>query len=170
MIVTLTGHDLVRIARALRLTARQILRAIDFYVPSELGDVPAGLRFLPAVMTERGPAYISLKKDDLGRCIFLHETQCLIYPVRPGTCTTFPFTFDIRDEEIVWGLSANVHICPGVGRGPTVSELWLFQTGVVVLEEIAAFRRFAGRWNSEVPEPTAADVISAILSEPTFQS
>ncbi|MFH1378011.1 MAG: YkgJ family cysteine cluster protein [Planctomycetota bacterium] len=48
-------------------------------------------------------------------CMFLGETGCRIYPVRPAQCRTFPFWPDIIASLSRW--DDEKPNCPGVGRG-----------------------------------------------------
>ena len=118
----MTGSDIVRIASALGLNSNEMLKAVDFYILSNGMPTPIGLEQIPSVKTENGPAYIALKKMDTGDCIFLKDDLCMIHPVRPVVCRSFPFTFNDSDGEWSWGLSAKREICPGLGTGPLVPE------------------------------------------------
>ena len=51
--------------------------------------------------TEQGTAYVALKKLDDGSCVFLDNNLCLIHPIRPAVCASFPFVFRRDDDEIV---------------------------------------------------------------------
>ncbi|MFC1643505.1 YkgJ family cysteine cluster protein, partial [Chlamydiota bacterium] len=42
---------------------------------------------------------LSLKEKDDGTCIFLDVNNCLIYPVRPVQCTTFPAKWRVSEVE-----------------------------------------------------------------------
>lgn len=52
-------------------------------------------------------------------CIFLQEIAakkgCIIYPVRPNQCRTWPFWNDNLQSEYTWNRAAMK--CPGVNRG-----------------------------------------------------
>lgn len=48
-------------------------------------------------------------------CIFLNEqNRCMIYPVRPLICRTYPFA--LEDGAL------SVYACPGIGQKPACSE------------------------------------------------
>ena len=50
-------------------------------------------------------------------CIYLNETGCEIYDVRPLQCSTFPFwPENIRNASVWRGVRK---MCPGIGRGRT---------------------------------------------------
>jgi Fe-S-cluster containining protein len=56
-------------------------------------------------------------------CIFLQEIAgkkgCLIYPVRPNQCRTWPFWNDNLHSEYTWNRAAMK--CPGVNKGAKYS-------------------------------------------------
>jgi len=56
----------------------------------------------------------SVREDRDGHCFF-YDSGCLIYPVRPSQCRSFPFWLDILRNERRWRRTAAE--CPGIGRG-----------------------------------------------------
>ncbi|MHA2310778.1 MAG: YkgJ family cysteine cluster protein [Candidatus Thorarchaeota archaeon] len=168
LLVTVTGNDIARISLVLDLSASEMLRALDFYVPKENEEVPHGLNRIPAVNTERGPAYIALRKMENSECVFLSENLCMIHKIRPGVCKSFPFVFQEKDSSATWGLSAMKEICPGLGTGPEVTEKELEETSQLVLRELREHQEFADEWNANEANPTALSLIMAILSDPRF--
>ncbi len=65
-----------------------------------------------------------------GACIMLKETRCLVYPVRPRQCATWPFWPENVRRHIWYGEVKKR--CPGVGIGRkyTVEEIErIFLTG-----------------------------------------
>ncbi|MGQ4872023.1 MAG: YkgJ family cysteine cluster protein [Candidatus Thorarchaeota archaeon] len=169
LIVTLTGHDIVRLARGLRLTAAQLLRALDFYLLSDDESPPEGLTRFPAVRTDRGMVYIALKKSNDGRCVFLDNNLCMIHPIRPSACAAFPFVFTRDRTTIRWGLSAKRDICPGIGEGNEVSEAELLQLAGPVLEELDEYHKFAETWNRQWSGEGVIELVEAILQDSRFQ-
>lgn len=167
MIITVTGHDIVRLSTALGLSPEEIMRALDFYVLDKLNIIPAGLIEIPSPNTEKGPAFIALKKMENGDCIFLKDDQCMIHMMRPIVCRSFPFVFRGKDGERRWGLSAMKHICPGLGIGPRVSQEEMEALSVLVLESIQIYHEFTDEWNS-LPTTSAQELIRTILSDPRF--
>ncbi|MFW9787645.1 MAG: YkgJ family cysteine cluster protein [Candidatus Thorarchaeota archaeon] len=167
LLVTVTGRDIARISMGLELDSNEVIRALDFYLVSG-NDIPKGLLDIPAVKTEQGPAYIALKKLENGDCIFLKDDLCMIHPIRPAVCMSFPFVFWDKDGEHTWGLSAKKAICPGLGTGPEVEVSELQELAVVVLEELALYEEFVERWNCEEKNPSSKTFIERILSNPTF--
>jgi Fe-S-cluster containining protein len=168
LIVTLTGRDIARIAVGLGLDARQLLRAIDFYVSSNGETLPAGLQHTPQVMTEKGRAIIALKKSESGSCVFLDNNLCLIHSIRPGACRAFPFFFSDEGGTTAWGLSAMKSICPGLGKGKRVSSTELLETAEQILEEIAISKDFIGEWNESTTTHRSVDFVESILHDSRF--
>ena len=167
LLVTVTGRDVVRISRGLNLGPTEVIRALDFYLVSS-HKPPEGLRDFPAVNTERGLAYIALKKLENGDCVFLKDNLCMIHLIRPAVCVSFPFVFRKDNDENTWGLSARKEICPGLGNGPVVVLSDLNELAVMVLEDISVYQTFVERWNDEEKTPTVKGLIAAILSDPIF--
>lgn len=48
------------------------------------------------------------------RCIFLKDSKCQIYPVRPTQCKTYPFWPNILENEGAWKREANA--CEGIRK------------------------------------------------------
>ncbi|MHA1577121.1 MAG: YkgJ family cysteine cluster protein, partial [Candidatus Thorarchaeota archaeon] len=156
LLVTVNGHDISRIASSLTLSADEIVKALDFYILESNEEIPDGLKHIPQVNTERGPAFVAIKKSENGDCVFLDEKLCMIHPIRPAACISFPFFFDNEGTEgMSWGLSALKDICPGIGVGPVVSQSYLRETGLMVLENLEIYRSFTQDWNNDVENPTA---------------
>ena len=168
LLVTLTGRDITKISVALGITAEQMLRAIDFYVPIDGESIPEGLKHIPQTKTENGLTIIALKKNDEGDCIFIKNDLCMIHEIRPGACASFPFVFKKESDGINWGLSAMTEICPGIGTGPVVNELDLLDTAQRVLEDIEIFREFSEEWNSSKGPHIAENLLTEILSDIRF--
>ncbi|MFX1265092.1 MAG: YkgJ family cysteine cluster protein [Promethearchaeota archaeon] len=168
IIITLTGRDIARMSFSLGLSVYETLRAIDFYLVPSGQEIPEGLKEIPTVNTQRGPAWVALKKMDDGECIFLKDSLCMIHSVRPSVCVAFPFVFKEGDEEVEWGFSAKKEICPGIGTGPEVTPAELEATASSVLEELREFREFVNTWNANNIDATARSFVEAVLSNPHF--
>ncbi|MFW9982232.1 MAG: YkgJ family cysteine cluster protein [Candidatus Thorarchaeota archaeon] len=166
ILVTLTGRDLNHISMGLGLNTNELIQAVDFYITDDSISLD-GLRDFPALNTEKGPAYIALKKMENGDCIFLKENQCMIHAIRPVVCMSFPFVFQDEGEHRKWGLSAMKHICPGLGSGPKVMESELIKLANTVLEALFLFREFANEWNKN-DEVTAEKLLDTIISDSRF--
>ncbi len=169
MIVTVNGRDIARIAASLNLSAEEILRALDFYVLEDGMQLPEGLKHIPQVKTEQGFAIVAIRKSEDNSCVFLNEEMlCMIHPVRPSTCISFPFFFENSTNGLKWGLSALRRICPGIGVGAKVKQSFLSETGLMVLEDLEIFSQFVKEWNESTEEPKTLDFIKQILSDVRF--
>ena len=168
MIVTLTGRDLAKLSQALGLSSKDFLRAVDFYILKEDAQVPIGLRNIPSVLTERGMAYIALKKLDDGSCIFLKDDLCMIHSFRPAVCKAFPFIFEMDKEGIAWGLSALKDICPGLRTGSEVKASAIEELGISVTEDLEIYKEFVEEWNNKQEQPTALSILETILKDSRF--
>lgn len=166
LLVTVTGRDLFRISMILGLESSELVRAVDFYLVSGINAYD-GLRDFPSLNTERGPAFVALKKLENGDCVFLKDDLCMIHSIRPVVCRSFPFVFQDAGDHRRWGLSAMKRICPGLGSGPKVNGSELIELADTVLEDLVLFREFAEEWNL-VEEPCAQKLIDAILSDSRF--
>lgn len=167
LLVTVTGRDITRIALGLGLSSADVIKAFDFYLVSG-NAAPEGLRDIPPVNTEHGPAYVALKKLETGDCVFLKDNLCMIHTIRPSVCKSFPFVFWDKGEEKTWGLSAKKEICPGLGEGPEVDISDLRELAIVVLEDLEIYKEFAEEWNTTQKEPTATKLVDTILADLRF--
>lgn len=72
---------------------------------------------------------ISIIEKPNNDCIFLNESGCSIYEVRPLQCRSYPFWESILDSKEAWDREAEV--CPGMNRGKLHSkeeiEDWIIQ-------------------------------------------
>ena len=166
LLVTVTGRDIVRISTGLDLTSSEVIRALDFYLSAD-NESSQGLRDFPAVNTEKGSAYVALKKLENGDCVFLKDNLCMIHVIRPAVCMSFPFVFSKDRARMSWGLSAMKHICPGLQSGPKVRDSDLRELAISVLEDLDIYNDFANEWNQE-ENPTAARLVETILNDPRF--
>ena len=144
------------------------MKALDFYIIASDEEIPEGLKNIPQVKTERGPAFVAIKKSKNGDCVFLNADLCMIHPIRPAACVSFPFFFNKGTDGMSWGLSALKEICPGIGVGSFVTESYLRETGLLVLENLEIYRQFAQEWNDEIETPTAIEFLRRVLSERKF--
>lgn len=168
LLVTVTGSDIVKIAVVLGLGPDELFKALDFYITSDSTPTPVGLERIPSVATEQGLAFIALKKMDNGDCIFLKEDLCMIHPVRPLVCRSFPFIFTESEGQRNWGLSAKKEICPGLGIGPQMSKDAMDEIAEAILPRLQEYKEFTQKWNANQNSPTAIDLMKIILSDPRF--
>ena len=70
---------------------------------------------------DKSPYCYEMKKSEDGKCFFLKENQCTIYPLRPLICMFYPFQLTFDKEK-------NVHVfdftfeCPAINHGRTMCE------------------------------------------------
>lgn len=167
LLVTVTGRDIARLSAGLGLEPNEVIKALDFYLVSGK-DLPKGLRVVTPLNTEKGRAYVALKKMENGDCIFLKDNLCMIHPIRPAVCMSFPYVFQNNGFDTKWGLSALREICLGLGSGPEVNISDLKELAAMVLEDLSLFNEFAEEWNTEHEKPTANQLVETILSDARF--
>ena len=168
LLVTVVGSDIVKIAAVLGLGPDDMLKALDFYIVSDGATTPVGLERISSIATERGLAFMALKKMENGDCVFLKEDLCMIHPIRPLVCKSFPFVFTESDGQRTWGLSAKKEICPGLGVGRQVSKVEIEELADTVLPGMLIYRDFAKEWNECQSSPTVLELITKILSDSRF--
>jgi dCTP deaminase len=98
------GCDLCCRATEMPLTAADIGRI------RELG-------FEPRYFAEAIDGWLQLRNTADGRCFFLHEGLCSIYPYRPEGCALYPVVFDIDGGRAVADPD-----CPHGGEWPVTAE------------------------------------------------
>lgn len=95
----------------------------DGYVDVTEAEAAAIAAFLGILEAEFIEQYLMLREDrawelksrENGDCIFLENKRCLIYPVRPRQCRTYPFWKENLKSSYRWKLTAQE--CPGIGIG-----------------------------------------------------
>lgn len=70
--------------------------------------------FLKKYITREGKK-MYLVDQEINDCIFLKDDKCVIYPVRPLQCKTFPFWPQNVKSEKRWNMVMDE--CPGIGVG-----------------------------------------------------
>ena len=67
------------------------------------------------------PYGYEMKKTSEGKCVFLKDNQCSIYPLRPLICMFYPF-------ELKFDKDQNLHVfdftleCPGINQSKVLHE------------------------------------------------
>ena len=96
-------------------------RGAPGYVWIDEHEIDAAARFLEISVRRFHKRYIrsvdgrySLIEYPNGDCIF-YDDGCVIYPVRPVQCWTFPFWPEYMQSSETWSLAALR--CPAVGKG-----------------------------------------------------
>ena len=68
---------------------------------------------------------VTIREVDDGRCIF-YENGCVVYPVRPLQCRTFPFWFQNMRSMKAW--KETCKRCAGIGEGLLYTKEEILQT------------------------------------------
>lgn len=146
MIVTITHIDISRIASYLNLDAQGILKHVAFY--QVLGGGYEKL-VTPPVLTTRGVAYLGLLKLQDSSCVFLSKNnKCSIYPARPSSCRSFPFTFQLKNGWLYQGISIRAkEYCKGLGKGKKINEKKLERQGIKAIKELKEYENLVSKWN-----------------------
>lgn len=163
----MTGKDIIRLSKGLGLTAEEILRALDFYILGESESLPKGLQEVSRIKTEKGLAIIALRKVNEGDCVFLEDNLCMIHPIRPAVCRSFPFTFRDDGGILTRGFSSMREICPGLGEGDFVDIDDLNALGLEILKELSYYEKFVKKWNEDKESTTALTFIEDVLFSAT---
>jgi len=94
--VYLTGEDLLRAARYLRMSPAEFEKRYVY----------------------RTRHLLRLRKPRGRQCPFLLEGACAIYPAKPTQCRLFPFWPELVGSRRAWARAAR--LCPGIGQGPLI--------------------------------------------------
>jgi Fe-S-cluster containining protein len=165
MIVTLTASDILKLAIGLGFTSNELLHALDFYVMEKGKSIPDGFRDIPRIKTERGMAYVALKKLDDSSCVFLKDNLCMIHKIRPMVCSSFPFVFSKQNDEVSWSLHAKRDICPGIGEGNLITKEDLISMSHEPLESLEMYGEIAKIWNDSDMAHTAEGFLEFLLTK-----
>jgi len=153
--------DILRIQKYLDYDYKQLMEIIGFYVfDKEPTEDQVKQMVVPPILTQRGKAFVALKKAADGRCIFLSDTnECKIYGARPNICRTFPFHFHskpIKEPEphldmIMSYATKAIDYCPGIGTPhPVVVPAEWFKVGEETVKNILAEVVLINKWNDAV--------------------
>jgi len=162
-IVNLNYIDIYRMIKVLNLNLDELLDIASFYVIKN--DVRSNIlekMVISPIITEKGPAFLALRKNENGECIFHNpkNKKCRIYQIRPDFCRTFPFTFvqtykttnqlDDNDIEVLHA-KGGLLFCPGIkGKAPEINIDRLKKLGMEVLQDLIINERIIKRWNDAV--------------------
>jgi len=128
---------------------QQALRFLAFYC---FEDIVTATRFAasPPIHTIKGDTFLGLLKEKDGKCIFLNDgNKCSIYPARPMACMAFPFTFDVKDGWLCWGVANKGKYCKGLNKGKTIERKKLDRIGSIIIRERADFVKIISIWNEQ---------------------
>ena len=133
------------------------------------------------IETERGLAFVGLKKRSNGQCYFYDETKkrCSIYDFRPNFCKTFPFTFKLligldkenskKNEIEIFYTEKGLKYCQGIGESAPFIDYdnWI-QIGQKVIQDLSNNNVLIKKWNKGVKEnkisPSVRNFILTILN------
>lgn len=108
--VTLTAEEAGKIAAYLEITETEFL---EKYADLDPDGNTFKLRSFTAASIPNGMKMEQPPK--VGDCIFLHDDRCIVYPVRPLQCSTFPFWPENVKSPYRWKIVAQD--CPGIDEG-----------------------------------------------------
>lgn len=69
--------------------------------------------------TKEIDGHLALVDGPEEHCVFLEESKCTIYPVRPQQCRTYPFWPENMKTKAHWNLTKKM--CPGISQGRVFS-------------------------------------------------
>jgi len=162
-LVNTTFIDVLRIKNGLKLNIDEVIEILGFYVFDQAPSVKEIDRMVvPPIQTERGMAFIGLKKRQNGQCFFYDEVKerCSIYAFRPGFCRTFPFTFTIlrdkdkkKSEINILYTEKGIQYCRGIGEEYSFIDIeqWI-KLGRDVIRDLSKNNQLIKKWNKGVKE------------------
>jgi hypothetical protein len=65
---------------------------------------------------DNGPYAYEMKKSSEGKCVFLKDNKCSIYPLRPLICVFYPFELRFNGGKELHNFDFTVE-CPGINQG-----------------------------------------------------
>jgi len=178
-IVNVTYDDIRRIRDALDLNLEELNHILAFYVfEEEMDEEDRKKMVVSPVETEKGLAFVGLRKKHDGVCYFYDEKnkKCRIYKARPAFCRTFPFSFEVIEESDET-LSSDIKIkytekgkqyCPGIVEGhPKIDRQKWLKRGKKTIEELNKNYHIMEKWNEAVKkgevEKSAMNFLKTIL-------
>ena len=177
-LVNLTFADIERLHRLLKLDVNGLLSILGFYVyetPPTEDQIKKMV--IPPIQTEQGLAFLALKKNLDGRCVYLDDNNtCKIYDARPDICRTFPFHFNTVPHA---GAKPHLSIsmsyttkakeyCPGIGeKAPLINaDDWL-RIGSMTVNNILAEHVLIKKYHQAIKEgkltPSARNYLLTVL-------
>ena len=160
-IVNTTAQDILRIKKITKSDSKDLLDIIGFYIfEEEITKDQLKKMVFPPIKTERGYAFVGLRKDPTGRCIFLGEgNKCRIYAARPSICRTFPFHFlTVPKKEPKPHLTMEmtlaqkgIEYCPSIGSpSPVIDPKNWLKIGEKAVKAIIYDHLLVKKWNEAV--------------------
>lgn len=174
-LVNLTYVDILRIKNGLKLDLKEVLNLLGFYIyEKKITNEDAKRMVITPIETEKGLAFVALRKNSLGGCYFYNsiKKKCLIYKLRPMFCRTFPFSFRLLDEKnkendkkIEIGYTEKgKQYCPGISdEAPLINyEKWIL-FGEKTLEELEKNYKIIEEWNDMVKKGKIISTVKKFL-------
>lgn len=69
----------------------------------------------------KAPYVHEMRKSGDGKCVFLKENRCSIYPLRPLICMFYPFELKPRENTELHNFDFTVE-CPTIGKGAVLTK------------------------------------------------
>ena len=178
-LVNLTYLDILRIKNGLKLDIEETLDILGFYIfDKTISEEIENKMVMSPIETERGSAFVALRKNNLGVCYFYNsiKKKCSIYHIRPMLCRTFPFSFRLLDEknnenknniQIIYTEKGKQY-CPGIkNEAPLINyEEWK-KLGKKTLQELKINHKVINDWNEWVKKgkssPTAKKFLNILF-------
>ncbi len=174
-IVNLTFTDIKRFHTILKYNIPELLASVGFYI-FEISPTKQQLKqmVVPPIQTQKGPAFLGLRKDESGKCIFLSpQNKCNIYSARPSICRTFPFHFHSTPHktpkpnlaiEMTFTEKAKEY-CPGIGApSPIINDKKWMNAGKKAITDLLQEVILIQKWNKAVKEGTLSPVAENYLT------
>jgi Fe-S-cluster containining protein len=161
-LVNVTYSDILNIKNGLKLTYKELLEIIGFYIFEKEPDQEILKKMIvPPIETERGLAFVGLIKKSDGSCFFFdrENNNCKIYKIRPNFCRTFPFSFKILFDKFdktkakikMYYTEKGKKYCPGIGEdAPLINDDEWIQLGKKTIEDINHNNVLITKWNEAV--------------------
>jgi uncharacterized protein len=67
------------------------------------------------------PYVYEMKKSSEGKCVFLKDNQCSIYPLRTLICRFYPFELKFNENKESYDFDFTVE-CPGINQGKPLDK------------------------------------------------
>ena len=118
-------------------------------------------------INDNDPFVYEMKKSSEGKCVFLKNNRCSIYPFRPLICICYPFELKFNEDEELYNFDFTVE-CPGVNQGKSLDKTYFKRLVGLAQERLSG--KFAVRVFGEhllVPELCRSNGISK-LAVPRF--
>ena len=72
-------------------------------------------------VNDHDPYVYEMKKSSEGKCVFLKDSRCSIYPVRPLICMFYPFELKFNEDKEMHNFDFTVE-CPGINQGKILDK------------------------------------------------